>query len=140
MMPRGRWATLAIVLVVGVLGLSSIVPTGAGRASPNSGSQVSMAVAHHVKTFAINFRERGLSSGTNWSVVVGNVMIYSNTTLNKIKEPNGTYAWSIPSERNVYVVDSAAYGNVTIEGSSATIRVTFQMECVSVPGGFCPRG
>jgi len=77
-----------------------------------------------LSTYVLTFTEKGLSSGTNWSVSIGTSTHYSNggPTVT-FKESNGTVSYTIGPVHG-YSVDTAT-GSVTLAGASIGVAVTF---------------
>ncbi len=104
-------------------------------ASPSSGSLTvnGVAVSKSV-TFAamppgqysLTFSETGLLPGTNWSVTVGTTTHTSTGSSISFSEVNGTYHYTVGSITGY--TSSPSSGNVTVNGASKTVSITFAKE------------
>jgi hypothetical protein len=72
--------------------------------------------------YRATFAERGLSSGTNWSVVLNGTAAFSTRDSLAFLVPNGTYAFT--SVLTGYTV-SPANGSVLIDGANSSVNLTF---------------
>ncbi|MEM3676031.1 MAG: protease pro-enzyme activation domain-containing protein [Thermoplasmataceae archaeon] len=73
--------------------------------------------------YEVIFVGSGLDNGVNWSVDIGNIEYYGNTTNLSLFEPNGTYYYSVNSPSNYTVVKKD--GNFTVNGSNVTVVIEF---------------
>ena len=73
--------------------------------------------------YKIYFDELGLPSGTYWTVSLNNTPQQSNSSQMYFEEPNGTYSYEI-YHANGYV-SNRSYGNVSVNGSSSIITLSF---------------
>jgi hypothetical protein len=73
--------------------------------------------------YAIDFFENGLTPGTAWSVQLGTVTNSSTGSTVSFFEPNGTYAYSIPSVGNWTPVPDT--GQVNVSGSPVPVTFNF---------------
>ena len=102
-------------------------------ASPSSGSvtvngaAVTQAIAFSpstAPTYAVTFTETGLSSGTEWSVMLGglpeSVSAPGSIVFN---EPNGTYSYTVGSVAGYTA--SPPSGSLTVDGAAVTQAATF---------------
>ena len=74
-------------------------------------------------TYALNFSETGLPSGTNWFVTVGSTTQNSTGVTNSFIEPNGTYSFTVGAVTGYNTFPRS--GNVTVSGGGVTQTVTF---------------
>lgn len=75
------------------------------------GRQENVTVAFYLVTFNISFTEKGLSSGTKWSITEdGTETVYSITSGIIFSLPNGTYRFTLPNLQSYYNV----IGNMSI--------------------------
>jgi hypothetical protein len=73
--------------------------------------------------YAVDFFENGLAPGTSWSVQLGSATNSSTGGTVSFLEPNGTYAYSIPSVGNWTPVPDS--GQVTVSGSPVPVSFNF---------------
>ncbi|MEM4067534.1 MAG: hypothetical protein QXV17_11835 [Candidatus Micrarchaeaceae archaeon] len=85
-----------------------------------SGNSTSLEVT---KTYSVTFTERGLPSGTSWSVTLNGVQGSSVSPAIIFYEPNGTYLYSINKEYGYSIFPQ--FGIVTVDGSNVSIPITF---------------
>jgi len=76
-----------------------------------------------IKTYNITFQETGLSSGTIWSLTFNSNSYSSNSSKIIIKEPNGTYSFSI--NYIGYYQPSPSSGSITVNGNNIYENITF---------------
>ncbi len=103
-------------------------------ATPGSGSlvvadgPVNLTVDFTVSTYAISFDETGLPAGTGWSTTLnGTTSSSTNSTLGLV-EPNGTYAYTVPSLLSVngaWYDTASSEGRVTVSGTAVTVTVSY---------------
>lgn len=74
--------------------------------------------------YQVTFVESGLANGTHWSVTLGGVTQYSNTSSIGFAEPNGSYAYTVAPVTG-YRDPTPASGNVTVSGNAWSVAVTF---------------
>lgn len=124
---------------------------GVYRATPSrgnftvNGTAVSVAVSFALVTYYnVTFVETGLPNGTNWSAVLfgsgwgsvaGNVSSTSSLT---VARPDGTYRFVLGPVWNAtgFFSASPGIGNVTVNGSSVLVNVTFTF--TSFSSGWSP--
>lgn len=73
--------------------------------------------------YPVDFTEHGLPGGSSWSVTLNGTTLSSTTTTVQFNETNGTYAYSIPAVTGY--VPSANSGNVSVNGNSASVQISF---------------
>ena len=126
-----------------VLGVSSYT------SSPSSGTITvdSSSVTQDITftgDYSVTFSESGLPSGTTWEAFLNNTDGYVITTGTSVSltAGNGQYSYAVPqaSERqsngDIYTYTaSPSSGDVTVNGGSTTISVTFKLTSVSSGGG-----
>jgi len=76
-----------------------------------------------IKIYNITFQENGLSSGTVWSLKLDSNIYSSNSSKIIIKEPNGTYSFSINSIG--YYQPSSSSGTIIVNGNNIYENITF---------------
>lgn len=87
------------------------------------GAPLPVIVAFSPVTYLMVFTERGLSAGTNWSVVVGGVTHSSTGTEITLSEPNASYAYTVGSVSGYGVNRSS--GTVRVNGADVVEPLTF---------------
>lgn len=114
-------------------GTHSFTVTGISgyTASPSSGSlTVAGATFNQTvtftlippKTYTVTFAETGLRTGTGWSVVLNGTSRSSSGSTVEFTELNGSYPFSVGSPG---WQPSPAAGNVTVNGSDASVSIQF---------------
>ena len=88
-----------------------------------SGSGASLSVTWAVMTYAADFTEKGLPSGTTWSVVIGNQSYQSTASNVSVSLPNGSYAFQISPVSGFS--SSPTNGTFTIASAAAHESVQF---------------
>ncbi|MGC1839100.1 MAG: YncE family protein, partial [Candidatus Acidiferrales bacterium] len=77
-------------------------------------------------TFPVTFTEAGLSTGSNWSVVVNGLKETSVTTQLSFAEPNGTFSYAVGAPDGWLVTGESGSPDVgTVIGSAVSITVAF---------------
>lgn len=76
--------------------------------------------------YNLTFDETGLPSGSTWYVNISGVAKSSSGTSITFTEPNGTYSYVAYAKNKTYA-PTAPSGTVTINGSSQTVSLTFQL-------------
>lgn len=100
------------------------LPYSTGSAVVN-GSAVTVVLAFRPFSYPVTFNERGLGTGTSWSVMVGGATAPSSSgTSLVVNETNGTYGWTVAAVSGYSVVPRS--GNVTVNGSAENISLQFQ--------------
>ena len=88
-----------------------------------NGTSASQSVVFSPVTYPVTFAEAGLPNGTNWSVTLGGVNHFSNTTTIDFQEPNGTHTYTIgavPGWR------AGSYtGSITVHGGTASTSISW---------------
>ena len=112
-------------------------------AAPSSGSiTVNGAAASQPITFtalpsgqySLILSETGLPTGTNWSVTVGSTTHSSTGATISFAEVNGTYHYTVGAVTGYTV--STSSGNVTVNGASKTLTLTFSKSSSLPPGKY----
>jgi hypothetical protein len=88
-----------------------------------SGGPVNVPVTFSEVTYAVTFTETGLGAGVSWSVKLGAVTMSTTSSSITFNEPNGTYAWTLPTVSGWRT--SPTSGSVTVNGGPKTIAHTF---------------
>ncbi len=96
-----------------------------------AGAPVPLSVTFALVTYSLTFKETGLPTGTNWSVVVDGVSYYSTGTTIVMNEPNATYAFTVGAVSGYTVSRSA--GNATVDGARVTEALTFTSRSTTIP-------
>ncbi len=105
-----------------------------------AGANVTGTIGFAAVTYSVAFTERGLPSGTNWSVTLGNRSTNSTGSTITFSVANGTYNWSVgpvPGYRA-----NRTHGRVVINGSRTTLALNWtavtypvQVQESGLPGG-----
>jgi hypothetical protein len=95
--------------------------TWTGKVTVN-GNAASVNLTFSKFNYTLTFSEKGLASGTNWTVTLGSVARSSTSTSIHFIEPNGTYAWSITP---IPGYTSTWSGQVTVNGTAPEVAVNF---------------
>jgi YVTN family beta-propeller protein len=74
-------------------------------------------------TYNLTFLEKGLPSGTDWSVTLGGAIRSSDATVVTFTMPNGTYAFSVGFVAGL--VPDPSTGSVVVAGANTTLTVVF---------------
>jgi len=74
--------------------------------------------------FSVRFTEKGLASGTEWSVRLGGVSLSATGTAINFTEPNGTYAYTVGAVSGY--TSNPSNGSLTVHGKKVTIAIKFQ--------------
>ncbi len=83
----------------------------------------------NIKTYNLEFREKGLPSGTVWKVSVVNdtsgktYNLSSNTQIISAYLPNGSYSYNVTEISGYNITNSS--GSITIKGTNITENITF---------------
>jgi hypothetical protein len=75
-------------------------------------------------TYAVEFAEAGLPSGSSWTVNVNHESWKASQSTQTVDLPNGTYSWSVSGYPYGYMATPAA-GTVVVVGSEVTVTVDF---------------
>ncbi len=86
------------------------------------GKNAVITVAFTPYNYNVTFKESNLPAGTTWSVTLNGNTETSSTSAISFSVPNGTYNYSIGS---VLGYHTASTGNLTVDGASLLIPVTF---------------
>ncbi|MHB1435686.1 MAG: ice-binding family protein, partial [Thermoplasmata archaeon] len=92
------------------------------------GAAVDQAVtftAGAAPTFAVNFTESGLHSGTNWSVTLNGVRQNSTNATIGFVMVNGSYSYTVGAVAGR--VASPAYGTVAVNGTPVQVAIAFSV-------------
>lgn len=88
----------------------------------NSGSD-SLSILTYSKLFRVNFTETGLPQGTMWYVNLTGVQSYTSATSTLVASlTNDSYVYTVATQNKTF---SASGGSLIINGSDATVNVTF---------------
>jgi YVTN family beta-propeller protein len=101
------------------------VPGYSGNGTGNvtlRGSGQTVAV-RFVETYAVRFLESGLPAGTSWSVRIGNSTNGSTTSALDLREPNGTYEYTVTPVAG-FVVNGTS--PLSVLGAGLTVPVAFR--------------
>jgi sugar lactone lactonase YvrE len=115
--------------VPGVPGFSPTVSTGSVTIA-SAGASETVAFAPY--TYAVTFTEKGLPSGTPWSVTVNGAVFTSATTTLVVQEPNGTFSYTFGSVPNYGPSPGSGNGNVL--AAPASVSVTYSASSTSPLG------
>jgi hypothetical protein len=85
------------------------------------GGGASVSVKWNQVTYKATFSESGLKKGSSWTVEADSIIASSSSKSITLKLPNGTYSWTASANGYTTVI-----GQVTIDGASATVAVSFQ--------------
>ena len=96
-------------------------PSSGSLTVNGTGRNVSVAFAH---LYTLTFKEKGLPSGTNWSVTVGVTTLWSTLTNLNFSLSNGSYAYFVA---NVANYSRAPTGTVTVAGRGVTVVEAFSL-------------
>ncbi|MVT35651.1 MAG: hypothetical protein GPW18_02595 [Euryarchaeota archaeon] len=92
-----------------------------------NGLSVSISINFSLVTFAVNFVETGLPSGTVWYVNLTNDQSFKgNVDTITIYEPNGSYSYTIATKDKRYS-PLTPYGNFTVNGKGLNISIPFKL-------------
>jgi hypothetical protein len=110
------------LVVVGVVMLVAFSSAAATASAGDSRLPVSAMSLPTVAEYSVSFTETGLPSGTSWSVTLnGSPQSSAGPSINFV-EPNGSYVFTVGSVPGYTV---APEGNVTVQGASVSVPVTF---------------
>ncbi|HEV2166623.1 MAG TPA: hypothetical protein VGS23_06595, partial [Thermoplasmata archaeon] len=104
-----------------VLPIAGYVTTWKGSLSVD-GSAASLTASFTRFTYAVNFTETGLPKGTAWTVTMDGLSESSSSSGLSIREPNGTYAWSITPISGYTTVWK---GSASVAASGVPVAVPF---------------
>jgi hypothetical protein len=82
------------------------------------------------ETFAVNFNETGLPSGTDWSVTYGGMTLSSTGTTVTFPSTMGTYTFQVGTLAGWTA--TPASGSVTVAGAAYNVSVTFAQSTYAV--------
>ena len=80
-------------------------------------------VTFSLVVYGATFTEFGLAVGTNWSVTLGGVLLYSTTSTLAFSEPNGTYLFRVFSVNRYTAAPN--FGALSLNGVNATRSIVF---------------
>ncbi len=84
-------------------------------------------------TYEVTFKESGLPTGTNWSVMLGGAKKSSSTSTVTFTEPNGSDAYTVSDVPGWHQTALAYSGAITVNGASvAEPTLTFDPEAYPV--------
>ena len=98
-----------------------------------AGHAVTEDVNWTVFTLLVTFTESGLPNGTSWGVTLGGVVHTAATKTITIREPNGSYAFSVGNISGFSA--SPARGNINVTGSSVSQSIAFSAIGSASSGG-----
>jgi len=93
-----------------------------GKVSINGYNQTEQ-ITFSLVNYTITFYEKGLPSGTSWSVTLNGTTKSSTTDTITFSVPNGTYSYSIGSVSGYTASNSN--GSVTVSGKNIPVSITF---------------
>src|SRR3989442_1399481 len=93
----------------------------------NSFSSDVSVISTTAPLFLVTFSERGLPSGSSWSVTVEGLSNSSTTPTITFSQPNGTHSFAVARIRGdwAYYDASPASGSVTVNGAPSTVTLSF---------------
>ncbi|MHB1663168.1 MAG: YncE family protein, partial [Thermoplasmataceae archaeon] len=98
-----------------------------------NGASVTDTVTFKEILYTVYFNETGLPTGTSWYVILnGNNSTSSSSSL-ALTSTNGTFSFTIGSTSGYKTNESSGY--ITVNGSNATLRITFYQPAVKNPSG-----
>ncbi len=103
-----------------VPGYSPHPPSGSVNVS---GGPVQVSVTYTLFTYAVDFNESGLASGTTWSVNLDSASRSSTGSTIAFTVPNGTYAYSIGAVSGYLVTPSS--GTLDVTGARVVESIAF---------------
>ncbi|HEV2318042.1 MAG TPA: hypothetical protein VGV89_10805 [Thermoplasmata archaeon] len=83
-----------------------------------------LPISFVLEQFPTWFEERGLTSGSGWSVRLGNDTLSTSAPRSEFLTANGTYTFSVLAPSGFYAVPS--HGTFTVAGSRAPLVISFQ--------------
>jgi hypothetical protein len=95
----------------------------AGGSVVVSGAAAPKSVTFSLVTYTVTFTETGLSSGTNWSVVLEGVSHDATGTTITFTEPNGSYSFTVLNVSGYTVKPSS--GNLLVNGAALAQPIAF---------------
>ena len=98
-----------------------------------AGAPVSQPIAFTSGSYTVTFTEKGLPSGTTWSVTLAGVPHSSSTTSISFSEPNGHYYYTVAIVG--MQVPLPATGTVTVNGANVGVSITFSAVISLAPAG-----
>ncbi len=111
-----------------LMSINGFVPSEYSGSFVVSGSTDTIQVQYTQNEYSVEFIESGLSTGTTWSVTMGNVTLTTNNTYIVFSGlTNGVYHYNFSSVKG-YVTPSS--GSVTISNSGATVTGVFAKQTV----------
>ena len=73
--------------------------------------------------FPVTFSEKGLSSGTTWSVALNGTTFFANGTSIVVYESNGTHAYTVGAVSGYTASPSS--GSISVNGAGVSLAITF---------------
>jgi sugar lactone lactonase YvrE len=107
-------------------------PVAGWVASPASGSisingaGATVAIVYAPFDFTVTFTEKGLPTGTSWSVTIGSVTHPSAGTTVTFSEPNGSYSYTIGPVSGYSAANGT--GVVSVSAAAAGVTITFAVQ------------
>ena len=114
--------TVVILITVILILSSSMLFLGQSQNSGNSGASAAPLVAG---SYSVSFSETGLTSGTQWNVVLGGASQNSTASSIVFSEVNNTYSYTIGNVSGFSVKSVSPASPVTVNGAAITVSVTF---------------
>ena len=103
--------------------------SGKGEVFVVNSNQGTVSIIVQPNLYAVTFTETGLFSGTSWSVTLSGSTLSSTTNTIAFTEPNGTYPYTVGAVSGY--ASSPSSGNVTVNGASQSVPITFTPSTVS---------
>jgi hypothetical protein len=114
--------TVVILITIILVLSSSMLFLGQSQNSGNSGVSAAPSVSG---SYHVSFSETGLTSGTQWNVVLGGASQNSTASSIVFSEANNTYSYTIGNVSGFNVKSVSPASPVTVSGSAITVSVTF---------------
>ncbi len=115
-----------------VEGIPGFSPTPSSGSETISDASKTVDVTYSVTLYDVTFKPSGLTASHKWTVIMpsGKAPAAGGTTSIVFPEPNGTYAYTIDPPADYGA--SPAAGNVTVNGASVSVKITFTSTVWSV--------
>jgi YVTN family beta-propeller protein len=97
--------------------------SAAGGTVEMQGMPMSFSVSFSLNRYPANFLESGLPAGTNWSISIGVVTLFSTTATIQFEEPNGTHAYEIGRLSGWHA--GSYSGSITMSGGASSTTVAW---------------
>ncbi len=99
-----------------------------------AGAATSVSISFSPVTYAVNFKETGLSSGTSWSVTFNGQKKSGTGSTISFSASNGTYSYTVGSVSGYTASPSS--GSVSVSGAAVSKTITFTAVSNTQPNGF----